>query len=182
MCGVATNVGTTHLCIALSNYLHSRFFARTRYLEVNATHEIALLQTESKKKNFFRRQGVYFYPELTVRTLTDVLSKSCTYSVIDFGVLSPDMFREFLACDLHIVVCHASIWKSDSVDRFVHQLSKFNIKQKTVKITCYSGNIKDLEQIGHKYRFPTLPTPFLKDPFHIDSEFFYFFEQLMKGE
>lgn len=182
MCGVAANVGTTHLCIALSNYLHSRYFARTRYLEVNATHEITQIQAKPDSKGCFRKQGVHYYPELTIRTMTDVLTKPCTYSVVDFGVLSPNMFREFLACDLRIVVCHASTWKSDSVDRFVHQLSTFNIKQKTVKITCYSGNIKDLERIGHTYGFPVYPEPFLKDPFLINSEFFKFFEQLMKGE
>lgn len=182
VCGVTSNVGTTHLCIALSNYLHSRYFARTRYLEVNATHEIALLNSNPKSQSCFRKQGVHYYPELTVRAMADVLCRPCTYSVLDFGVLTPNTYREFLACDLRIVVCHASVWKTIAMDRFVHQLSKYNIKKKTVKITCYSGGIKDLERLGHKYDLPVFPAPFLKDPFHINSEFFYFFEQLMKGE
>ena len=104
MCGVAPNVGTTHMCIALANYLHSRFFARTRYLEVNPTHEIALLNIRSKSDSDFRMQGVHYYPNLTIRTLNDVLSKPCTYSVLDFGVLTPGTYREFLACDLRIVM------------------------------------------------------------------------------
>ena len=92
------------MCIALANYLHSRFFARTRYLEVNPTHEIALLNIRSKSDSDFRMQGVHYYPNLTIRTLNDVLSKPCTYSVLDFGVLTPGTYREFLACDLRIVM------------------------------------------------------------------------------
>ena len=182
MCGVTPNVGTTHLCIALANYLHSRFIARTRYLEVNPTHEIASLNIGSKSDSDFRMQGVHYYPELTIQTMNDVLCKPCTYSVLDFGVLTPNTYREFLACDLRIVICHASVWKSDSVDRFVQQLSNFNIKKATVKLLCNGGIKTDVEHLRHKYDFQVFPIPVLKDPFHIDREFICFFEQLMKGE
>ena len=182
MCGVSHNVGTTHLSIALSNYLHSRYFARTRYLEINATHEIRHLAPMETHKAYFRIRGVCYYPELNVHTMQDVLCKPCTYSILDFGVLTPNTFREFLACDLRIVVCHASVWKTDTIDRFVQQLLKYNIKQKTVKITCPNGNIKDIERLGQKYHLPGFPAPFLNNPFHINSEFFDFFEQLTKGE
>lgn len=175
-------MGTTHLSIALANFLHSRFLARTRYLEVNATHEIGLLHPKPKVNSCFRKSGVYYYPDLTIHSMADILSKPCTYSILDFGVLTPNTFGEFLACDLRIVICHASIWKSRSVEKFVHQLSKYNIRQKTVKI-LYNGGIKhDVEQLCHKYDFQMFPVPILKDPFHINSEFFSFFEQLMKGE
>lgn len=170
------------MCIALSNYLHSRYFARTSYLEVNATHEIASLSAKTGYTTFFRHQGVLFYPELTVRSMADVLRQPCTYFVLDFGVPSSNTYREFLACDLRIVICHASIWKSDSLAQFVQQLEKYNIRQKTVKLICYGGKEKDHKQIAHKYGFQTLTGPFLKDPFHINSEFFDFFDQLMKGE
>ena len=114
--------------------------------------------------------------------MIDVLCKPCTYSVLDFGVLTPNTYREFLACDLRIVICHASVWKSDSVDRFVQQLSNFNIKKATVKLLCNGGIKTDVEHLRHKYDFLVFPIPVLKDPFHIDREFICFFEQLMKGE
>lgn len=114
--------------------------------------------------------------------MTDVLRTPCTYSVLDFGVPAPGTYRDFLACDLRIVVCHASVWKSESVDRFIQQLSKYNIRQKTVKLLCIRGTKKDAEQLACRYDFSVIPVPDLKDPFHINSEFFNFFEQLMKGE
>lgn len=149
---------------------------------MNATHQIVLLHTSSECKTVFRHQGVLYYPDLTLRTMTDVLHKACTYSIIDFGVPTPDTFREFLACDLRIVVCHASIWKSNSVDRFVQQLHKINLSRKAVAITSFCGNRKDLERLIHKYHFPVYQEPFLKNPFHINSDNFIFFEQLLKGE
>lgn len=125
---------------------------------------------------------MYYYPDLTIRTMNDVLGKPCTYSVLDFGVPAPGSYRDFLACDLRIVVCHASVWKSQSVERFVCQLTKYNIRQKAVKFLSYGGMKRDSEQIARRYDIPVFSIPDLKDPFHINSEFFAFFEQLMKGE
>lgn len=125
---------------------------------------------------------MYYYPDLTLRTMADVLGKPYTYSILDFGVPVPGTYRDFLACDLRIVVCHASVWKSESVDQFIQQLSNYNVRQKAVKLLYNRGNKKDAEQIFYRYDFPVIPIPDLRDPFHINSEFFNFFEQLMKGE
>lgn len=114
--------------------------------------------------------------------MAEILQRPYTYSILDFGVLTANTYREFLACDLRIVVCHASIWKHASVKHFIQQLEKYNIRQKTVKIICYGWECKDLKQMIHQRNFQVISGPLLKDPFHINSEFFDFFEQLMKGE
>ena len=93
-------------------------------MEMNASHEIALLNKRGKASNdsklYFRKKGVDYYPDVTIRKMTELLHRDYEYSILDFGVLTPHTRLEFLHCDKRIVLCNVSPWKTPQFDKFVH--------------------------------------------------------------
>ena len=71
-------------------------------MEMNASHEIALLNKRGKASNdsklYFRKKGVDYYPDVTIRKMTELLHRDYEYSILDFGVLTPHTRLEFLHC------------------------------------------------------------------------------------
>lgn len=98
-------------------------------MEMNASHEIALLNKREEatldSKLYFRKKGVDYYPDLTIRKMTELLHRDYEYSILDFGVLTPHTRPEFLHCDKRIVLCNVSPWKTTQFDKFVHKLKKY---------------------------------------------------------
>lgn len=157
-------------------------------MEMNASHEIALLNKRGKASNdsklYFRKKGVDYYPDVTIRKMTELLRRDYEYSILDFGVLTPHTRLEFLHCDKRIVLCNVSPWKTTQFDKFVHELKKYKLSLEEVRFVNTYGDMikKNQEQIYKQYGIRVDPAPLLCDPFHITSECFHFFEQLMKGE
>jgi hypothetical protein len=172
----------THLCIALSNFLHSRYLSGTAYLEVNAGNEIRALSNEQDPSAPFRHQGVVFYPDLTIRQLSEVKQKRYRYFILDFGRPTPHTLLEFAHCDHRIVLTDSAAWKSAELDRFAIELQKNNIAWDTCKTVCMRGKKSDFAHLNRTYGIRVISAPELRDPFHLTSEVFPFFEKLMKGE
>lgn len=175
-------MGVTHFCIALSNFLHSRYLSKTAYLEVNASHEISTLSRAHDPSASFRHQGVIYYPELTIRKATEILSLNYEFYILDFGALTTHTMLEFKRCDHRIVLTNVSIWKSLHINQFAQQLQKNNIPWDTVKTIGIGGIKNDYERLNRDYRIHAVPMPLLEDPFHITSGCFRFFEEIMKGD
>lgn len=124
VCGTTVNSGVTHFSISLCNFLHSRFLARTAYLEINSSHEIAALSSKKDPTIPFRCNGVSYYPEITLRQLREQLHLQHKYKILDFGVLTPYSFPEFVRCDYCIVLTNVSIWKDRQLLQFIEELKK----------------------------------------------------------
>ena len=182
ICGTAVNAGVTTLCIALSNFLHSRYLSRTAYLEVNSSREISLLNKQTDFSTPFRHQGIFYYPGLTTRSMAEIMNLRYKYYILDFGVPNEHTFPEFMRCDHRIVVTNVSIWKSAELERFAKQMQKNNISWNTVKIIGRDGTKSDYARLHADFGVQAEPMPVLKDPFHITSGCFRFFEEIMKGE
>ena len=116
-------------------------------MEMNASHEIALLNKREEatldSKLYFRKKGVDYYPDLTIRKMTELLHRDYEYSILDFGVLTPHTRPEFLHCDKRIVLCNVSPWKTTQFDKFVHKLKKYKVPLEEVKfVNAYGDMIK----------------------------------------
>jgi hypothetical protein len=173
-------VGATHLCIALSNFLHSRYLAKTAYLEVNASHEIASLSGEADPSAAFRRQGVVYYPSLTVRRISEVTQQRFKYYILDFGRPTPHTFPEFLRCDHRIILTDTAIWKTAELDRFFLEFQKYNTAWNTFKMVCLRGTEEGCANLYKRCGVRVISAPFLGNPFHITSGQFSFFETILK--
>ena len=173
----------THFSISLCNYLHSRFLARTAYLEVNTTHAIGTLSPEKDPTIPFRRKGVSYYPDVLLSELPGRLSLHHKYRVLDFGVLTPYTLVEFARCDLCIVLTNVSIWKDRQLARFLEETKLTNLgKDKKIKVCflCQGDQKNDRKRILRAYGIRVVPVPFLENPFQVSSIYFGFFEQLWK--
>lgn len=167
VCGTTVNSGVTHFSISLCNFLHSRFLARTAYLEVNSSHEIASLSSKKDPTIPFRCNGVSYYPEITLRQLREQLHLQHKYKILDFGVLTPYSFPEFVRCDYCIVLTNVSIWKDRQLLQFIEELKKTNLGKdyKTNVRFMSMGNLKkDRKRVETSYGIRVIPVPFLENP------------------
>ena len=146
-------------------------------MEMNASHEIALLNKREEatldSKLYFRKKGVDYYPDLTIRKMTELLHRDYEYSILDFGVLTPHTRPEFLHCDKRIVLCNVSPWKTTQFDKFVHKLKKYKVPLEEVKFVNAYGDMikKNQEQIYKQYGIRVEPAPLLCNPFQLLIEF-----------
>jgi hypothetical protein len=141
-----------------------------------------MLSNEHDPAAPFRHQGVVCYPDLTIRHMAEVMQLRYRYYVLDFGRPTPYTFPEFGRCDHRIVLTDTAIWKTAELDRFAAELQKNNIAWDTCKTVCMRGKKSDCARLARLYGIRLISAPDLKDPFHITSETFPFFEKIMKGE
>ena len=68
-------LGTTHIALALANYICSKLGMKTAYIELNTTNQIhALSQTQGKPS--FTYKGIVFYPNTLFTSLPEILQKN----------------------------------------------------------------------------------------------------------
>ena len=150
------------------------------YVELNATNQIFLLNNR-KSNGTFSKIGIDFFQNITLATLSDVLSHDYDFFVLDFGVLNQFTINEFKRCNLQLAICPLSPWKRNIFDEFVNML-KDNYTNYQKQITFLGNNkIKEnLTQIHHVYKINILSLPFLSNPFQITSEDFDFFKRVLE--
>lgn len=184
VCGTASNVGATHLSIALANFLCSKFYSNTAYLEMNGSHEILALAGKKNSDTPFVHQRVTYYPGVTLVQTPKILSCRYKYFVMDFGCPNSHTIREFLQCDLRLIVGYVSPWKVVQLEQFVRKLSGVSQfkEEENVYIGNFMGRKKDLEQISKKLNIRMIPMPFLPNPFRVTSSDFGFFETIFRKE
>lgn len=64
---------------------------------------------------------------VTLRQLREQLHLQHKYKILDFGVLTPYSFPEFVRCDYCIVLTNVSIWKDRQLLQFIEELKKTNL-------------------------------------------------------
>ena len=126
VCGSVHNVGTTHISLALCNYMSNKCMYRTAYVELNGTHEILSLSKTADEK-VFTYKNVDFFPHAVMSTLTEILNMRYERVIIDFGILNPNTLKEFMRCDVRIAVCTISKWNRGALNRIIEL---FNYKTK----------------------------------------------------
>lgn len=185
VCGVAANAGVTHLCIALANFLCSKFYSNTAYLELNGSHEICALAGKQNPNKPFTHQRITYYPNLTLAQLPVILSKRYKHYVLDFGRPNQYTIQAFLRCDIRLVIGPVSPWKQAQYQKFVQETFHISAKEEVCYIGGYLGccmeHIKDSGQFLRNYGISVIPVPFLPNPFRIASKDFAFFEKILGG-
>lgn len=192
VCGLGPNTGVTCICIALCNYLCSKEKKDTAYVELNATREIRYLyksQFQAEHCGAFNQTGILMYPESTLSDIPDILSKHHEYLIMDFGVLVPHVYAEFLRCSIRLIVCDLSPWKQNRLSSQFHLLKDLLHHQENhILFLVNSGKYQNPKEILRKWSdLPTskihiLETPYLPNPFQLTSDSFEFFKNLLKGE
>lgn len=180
--GITANAGATHLCIALANFLCSKFYSDTAYLEMNGSHAIHALSRNPHTDAPFVHQRITYYPDMTLAALPEVLSRHYKYYVLDFGGPNPHTAYAFERCGIRLVIGSVSPWKREQFIKSVRN-SFYNMKNKEENV--YLGNLmerkSDVEQIEKDCGIRIVPVPFFPNPFRITSKDFTFFEKILGG-
>ena len=114
--------------------------------------------------------------------MSEILNLRYKYYILDFGVLTEHTLPEFLRCDRRVVVTDVSIWKSAKLERCAKQLQKNNTPWNTLKTVGRDGTKSDYARLRADFGIQAEPMPVLRDPLHITSGYFSFFEEIMKGD
>jgi hypothetical protein len=177
---VEHGIGTTHIALALSNYLCSKCGLSIACLELNASRQIGAL-SDGKGKGFFRYLKIDFYPETKLDQLPDILGKNYSCVVFDMGTLGTAAYPEFVQCNLKLVVCSVRPWKSGSFENWLnrHQYL-YSIFSEDFIFLGNMGIKEELAVCTRRYRLPMLAVPYLENPFQLTSSDWTFFEKLLK--
>lgn len=164
----------------MANYLCSKRRFRTAYIEINGTDEISSLADGDDTP--FLCCEVTLYPDATFSRLGEILSHGFQFCILDFGLLHPNNYREFMQCDRGFVIGSIAPWKQDSYARF--------LKKYFPKKSEYSDHIRYLAALGIKdqvksfskrCRIPVTAFPYLEQPFQLSSADWQFFQLLLQG-
>ena len=179
ICGMGHNMGTTCLSLAISNYLCSKQLKSVAYIEVNSTDEIYQLNPKLKRENF-KYMGIDFFPNKTISDLTGVINSKYEYFIMDFGVLNGYTAKEFNRCQTRFAICDHRDWKFDQIEAFLKNDTLWTDKLMDNLIIMGNISTSNCKKFRKEHGYDILSIPTIQNPFHLTSEFFVFFEELLK--
>lgn len=183
VCGTGGGVGTTHLCIAIANYLCGRFYSGTAYLEMNTSHEIRTLAGKTDNGTCFHHQRVVYYPDMTVSSAQEIVNRRFRYYVLDFGCPNPHTFPAFLRCDRMLVIGSASPWKTEQYQKFTEQVRRYRFREEEcLYMGNFTGTKKDLRLLSRNLGIHMVPVPYFPNPFQVTSSYFGFLNEILSGK
>ena len=174
------NIGTTHVAMALSNYLCNKRLSSTAYVEVNGTNEISCLRKKPTDE-MFRHMNIAFYPNSTFSMFNEIRKKEYKYIILDFGVLNTYSAKEFMRCDKRYILCSCSPWKEGQFSNYLGFLEENNINVNT-DITLL-GNLVEKNSYPDNFKFMNHKfdsIPYIANPFLITSQYFKLFENILE--
>lgn len=190
--GCDSGVGVTHLALSLCGYCASKRRKKTAFLEMHTRSEISQLAPESQcfpavhtrsnvsgSADFFRMQGVDYYPHVSAARIPTLLNQGYDYLILDLGYLNEADIAEFLLCDRKLVLGSLAPWKIWKYEAFFLQLqSSVNLGEGF----CYlvqTGSRRNLHRFSGSHRVAMANVPLIQNPFRIGKELFSFFETLL---
>lgn len=187
---VTPGLGSTHLCIALANYLASKKGCKTACLELNQSSSFkqlkinckpAVLQKSNSAHESFRIYDVDYYPNISKSDIPSLSNLGYDILILDFGFPEDAYLDEFYRCNKKLLISSAACWKRHELPAFLEAHPQIK-KLESLSFMIPFATISDMLKIGKILDLPynKLHTiPFLLNPFHIEKEQFSFFEKLI---
>lgn len=191
--GCGRGVGTSHLAVALANYLTGVKRKRTAVLEWNSHGDFQILERFAEKngrrhekktnrsqdrKECFRIMEVDYYKMADPVVLSECMSRDYQYIILDYGEAAEKSLYECARCDRKILVGSLSEWK---VEAFLEILEQTKKRDKSWKIAVISGGEDTRKEIESMFRCQLQRIPASVDAFRITQEEITCFETLLFG-
>lgn len=182
VCSAARGSGATTFSLALASFFCSKYRKKTSYVEVNGSHQIAGINSRTKREETFIYKGIFVYPDITFRQLPLINAQNFDCQVLDFGPLHNNNYGEFFRCDLGFIVGSVRPWKQDSYGMLLQRY----FKQKTTlpkNICCLAtlGIKEDEIRFTKRFHFPVTTFPYMEDPLQLSSPDWQFIQTLLKN-
>lgn len=187
--GTAAGLGVTHLCIALANYTASKQRKKTACLELAATKSFEQLglchlvhkEVKDAAHHYFKIHDVDYYPNIQKEDLPLLTNSGYEILILDFGTLNNTCLDELFRCDRKFLLCSSAPWRKSELSSCLSSFGVINKMEFLLYLIKY-GNKLDLARLALDCSIPYEQlhiVPFLQNPFHIEKEWFLFFEKLL---
>ena len=173
------NMGTTCLSLAISNYLCSKNLKSVAYIEVNSTDEIYQLNPKHIREKF-KYMGIVFFPNVTISDLPEILNYKYEYFILDFGVLNSYTAKEFNRCKARLTICDHRDWKFEQIEAYLNNKLLWSEKLKDNLIIMGNISKSNCRKFRKEHGYDIMSIPAIPNQFQLTSEFFEFFEELLK--
>ena len=185
----AAGLGATHLCISLANYSASKLRKKTACLELAGMQSFERLKQYFHFRNLssktahdsFRIYDVDYYPNVQKEDIPLLINSGYEILILDFGMIRTDCLEELFRCDKKFLLCSNAPWRKTEL---IHCLSSYpQLKELEFLLFMISYGTKlDMAQfaLDCSISYGQLRSiPFLPNPFHIEKNYFLFFEKLL---
>jgi len=183
--GVQRGAGATHLSIMLGNYIRAKLNKNVTILEMNQSCAFEELKDyyAGKQKNeqgfdTFSIAEVTYYNKVEKEILGLIFNLCKGYVIMDFGEIDEECTKEFLKCNIKIVVGNLNPWNRT---KLILLMEFFIARDYLGKIKYVSRFITndEIRQIKNIYKTNIYAQPFEPDPFLIHGCNFEFLEKLL---
>lgn len=183
--GVQKGAGVTHLSIMLGNYIRAKLNKNVTILEMNQSaafkelkeYYLAKHKHEQEYDTFSISEVTYYY-KVEKEMLGMIFNLCRDYVIIDFGEINEECTKEFLKCNIKIVVGNLNPWNRT---KLISYMEFFISRDYLGKIKYVSRFITkdEIRHIKNIYKTNIYAQPFEPDPFLIHGCNFEFLENLL---
>ena len=180
----AHGLGVTHLCIALANFMASKQKKKTACLELSTSDAFSQLYSmpkDASMPSYFQIHDVDYYPNVQKTDIPMLINSGYEILILDFGILTDTCLDELLRCDRKLLLCSNAPWRKAELSSCLSsypQLRKMEFLLFMIKYGNHIGIAKFAWEFSIPYgQFRIVP--FLQNPFHIEKEWFTFFDSLL---
>lgn len=167
--GVEQGAGATHTAFMIGTYFRRWQGQRVGFIEWEQD-EIKYINNEIKddENNSFSHHGIWFYKNVCDRSISSILSENYQCIVIDFGTRYEKAYKEFMRCDIKILLASGALWKEYLLDQLI---SPSWDKYGEDIIILLSPTLKStVNRLKKEIPNPLYSLPFEPNPFSLSME------------
>ncbi len=177
--------GCTHFSIMLANYLSGVRGYKVCIAEYNENHTFEKLEqiyegtrTIDNRTRSFNIFKTKYFKNIKQEEMSDLLSESYDYMIIDFGSEYEKKKEEFKRCKRKFVVGSFCDWKLSTYIRFLEESSReLGREQWEFFSVMEDENLR--KKLEKSYKIHICPIPFERTPFLIDKKNLSFFQYII---
>lgn len=177
--GVSANVGVTHLCLSLANFLHSVLGQKVIYIELSKHSQ--LLSVVGAKQILtgdllaYEYKGVKYILSEDINAISSLMNTEKAWFVIDMEELNYETETIFNNCNNRIIIGSMSPWCQREYYEYVdnHNLKKYDTSQMTYVVNnIIEKNAKSLKYLCDYVDSSIKRLPLISDPFSLKEDNF----------
>ncbi len=175
--GTGSGCGTTHLAIALANYLQSGLGKQTAVIEMPGQHDLEhMIRDECRgKQELFH---VQYFTGIGVGKIPEILNSGYEAFVLDCGGDYQAAREEFLRCDRKLVMGSISPWKVSAFEHFMRNIIAIENYQQWEFLVLFADRT-DRKRIQKRYKMHLTSVPWIENPFYLKKEDLIFLQKLL---
>jgi hypothetical protein len=151
-------------------------------LEFHSRDELSRLTETNPDASLFRLHGIDCYPRVCSADMPFLLNQGYEYLILDMGTIREADIPELLRCDARYVIFSTAPWKERAIEEFLSYFDDTISLGESFHYLMQTGCSRKALTFSNGITIPARacrPIPFIKNPFCIDKELFWFFESLL---